>query len=114
MLQGWFRAQFPSNGIKPRVIELGGSNGFLPSIFTHAEYEVASNWPEVDVQNLHQYESSSVDVIILNQVLEHVPDPWCRVRNPSRVETRRDVRMEYTFPDLYTSVPSRLLALWRR
>ena len=84
-LESWFRAQFPSNGTKPRVIEFGGSNEFLPSIFIGAEYEIAPNWPHVDVQNLHQYKSASADVVMLDQVLEHVPDPWRAVAEVHRV-----------------------------
>jgi SAM-dependent methyltransferase len=84
-LESWFRVQFPNNGTKPRVIEFGGSNGFLPSIFIRAEYEIAPNWPHVDVQNLHQYKSASADVVVLDQVLEHVADPWRAVAEVHRV-----------------------------
>lgn len=84
-LEEWIKARFPASGPAPRVVEFGGSNGIIPTFFPRAEYEVAPNYPEVDVQDLRGYPDATYDVAILDEVLEHVEDPIRSVAEMLRV-----------------------------
>lgn len=68
-----------------RVIEFGGSNGFLADLFDGADYEIAPNAPEVDVQDLRGYPTDTFDVVILDEILEHVAKPWIAVEQVRRI-----------------------------
>lgn len=70
---------------RPKVIEFGGSNGYIKSLFSGAEYEVAPNAPEVDIQDLSAYATDSYDVIVLDEILEHVERPWVAVDQLKRL-----------------------------
>jgi len=70
---------------KPRVIEFGGSNGAIKQMFLGADYEVAPNYPDVDVQDLSSYATDSYDVAVVDQVLEHVAAPWRAVSELRRI-----------------------------
>jgi len=76
----------PNDG---RVVEFGGSNGVIETIFRelgfHGVYEVASNFPVTDIQSLTNYHDETYDVAIIDQVIEHVPDPRKAVRELKRV-----------------------------
>lgn len=67
------------------VAEFGGSNPALSRLLTYRSWNVAPNYPEVDVTNLHQYQAGSVDTIVLDNILEHVLDPETAVRECARV-----------------------------
>jgi SAM-dependent methyltransferase len=69
-----------------KAIELGGSEGTLKSILENVGYqvEVAGNYPEVDVHNL-PYASESFDAVLLDQILEHVSQPWIAVDEAWRI-----------------------------
>lgn len=80
------RKEFHFKKLKnPKIIEFGGSNGFIQKIFNHPNYEVADNYPEVDVQDLHQYADNSYDFVILDQILEHVPKPRQALKEVHRI-----------------------------
>jgi len=68
-----------------KAIEIGGSTGVIKSFFEQAEYVVAPPYPEADVQDLSWIEDESYDFVILDQVLEHVEDPWKAVEEVKRV-----------------------------
>ncbi len=70
---------------KLKAIEFGGSNRVIQRILSSVDYEVAPNWPEVDVQDLRQYPSESFDIVVIDQILEHVADPWKTVGEIKRV-----------------------------
>jgi len=55
-----------------KVIEFGGSNGFLAELLDGASYEVAPNAPAVYVQDLSSYPAEELDVVISDEILEHV------------------------------------------
>jgi len=74
------------------VIEIGGSNGIISGFFKHADYEVAPNYPYLDVQDLSSIPEESYDVVILDQVLEHVENPMKAIK-----EVRRILRSGGTF-----------------
>jgi len=75
----------PRLGEDLKAIEFGGSNGFLAALLEGIEYEVAPNAPAVDVQNLSQYPSDEFDLVILDEILEHVPRPWVAVEEVRRI-----------------------------
>jgi SAM-dependent methyltransferase len=82
--------QWVSEGLIPntevtKAIEFGASNGVIPAILNKANYTVAPNWPEVDIQNLYQYQNDSFDVVVIDQILEHVADPKKAVSEIGRV-----------------------------
>jgi SAM-dependent methyltransferase len=56
------------------VGEIGGSNGALRLFVCEAQYRQLA-YPEYDVQNLQQIKDNEFDLLILDQVLEHLPDP---------------------------------------
>jgi SAM-dependent methyltransferase len=64
---------------RPKVIEFGGSNGIIEKLFDTPSYEVAPNYPYVDIQNLSNYKENSWDFIVLDEVLEHVANPWLAI-----------------------------------
>lgn len=70
-----------------RVIEFGGSNGVIRGYFEGAVYEVAPNYPDVDVQDLSRYPSQAYDAVVVDQVLEHVPHPAQAVSELRRLLT---------------------------
>jgi SAM-dependent methyltransferase len=67
------------------ALEVGGSNGVVGKMLPSWRYEVAPNFPEVDVQNLDRYLDKTYDVVILDQVLEHVRHPQRAVDEIFRV-----------------------------
>ncbi len=68
-----------------KVVEFGGSNETIKDMFNFENYEIAENFPVVDIQNLKDYKSDSYDYVILDQVLEHVSDPWKAIREIYRI-----------------------------
>ncbi len=69
-----------------RIIEFGGSNGVIAQMFKpQYEVEVAPNYPEVDIQSLSDYENHCCDIIILDQILEHIPAPRTAVEECFRI-----------------------------
>jgi SAM-dependent methyltransferase len=59
----------------PRMAEFGGSNTLIRAFFNHPNYEIAPNYPEVDLRNLKNYRDGTYDFVVLDQVLEHVEAP---------------------------------------
>jgi SAM-dependent methyltransferase len=68
-------AESARNKAPPRAIEFGGSNGFIQKMLEGTTYEIAPNFPEVDIQNLIGYVDNSYDIVVIDNVLEHVIDP---------------------------------------
>lgn len=68
-----------------RVIEFGGSNGFIRDLFAGVDYEVAPNAPEVDIHDLSAYPADSYDFVVLDEILEHVRKPWIAVEEIRRI-----------------------------
>jgi SAM-dependent methyltransferase len=75
----------PRLGKELKVIEFGGSNGFLAGLLDGVSYEVAPNAPAVDVQDLSAYPADAFDVVILDEILEHVARPWVAVEEVRRI-----------------------------
>ncbi len=69
----------------PKIIEFGGSNGFIKTVFDCPSYEIAENFPEVDICNLEDYKSESYDFVILDQILEHVSRPGKALKEIRRI-----------------------------
>jgi SAM-dependent methyltransferase len=80
-IRGRLRERHPS----PRVVEFGGSNGYIRSLFGPCDYEVAPNVPVVDVQDLGAYPEQHYDVVVLDEILEHVERPWVAVDQIHRI-----------------------------
>jgi SAM-dependent methyltransferase len=78
-------ARLPPGGRELRVLELGGSNGVVALMLPHVRYEVAPNWPEVDVQDLAAYAAGAYDAVVIDNVLEHVPRPERAVEEIRRI-----------------------------
>jgi len=75
--------QFNRKGIK--AIEFGGSNKKLLDFLPEVDYEIAPNYPEVDIQELKQYPDNCYDLVLLDQILEHVEDPFKAVEEIRRI-----------------------------
>ena len=75
----------PRIGSGLRAIEFGGSNGFVAGLLDSVAYEVAPNAPEVDIQNLSAYPADEFDLVVLDEILEHVPRPWVAVEEVRRI-----------------------------
>ncbi|MDB4679664.1 MAG: class I SAM-dependent methyltransferase [Planctomycetaceae bacterium] len=69
-----------------RIVEFGGSNGVVAGwLAPQHKVEVAADYPEVDVQNLAAYEDECCDMVLVDQILEHVPDPIKAVSEIHRI-----------------------------
>jgi SAM-dependent methyltransferase len=83
--------EFARKHIAPRLregltaIEFGGSNGFLAELLDGVTYEVAPNAPAVDVQDLSSYPADEFDLVVLDEILEHVARPWVAVEEARRI-----------------------------
>jgi SAM-dependent methyltransferase len=73
------------NGSGIRAMELGGSNGVIKAMLPLSTYEIAPNYPAADVQDLSAYSSATYDLVVLDQVLEHIRDPWRAVSEIHRI-----------------------------
>lgn len=68
------------------VIEIGDSNGVLRDMLGHKPFEYfRAHYPPHDLQTLHLIPSSSCDVFICDNTLEHVADPHAAVHQMARV-----------------------------
>ena len=74
--------------IEPRIIEFGGSNSFIEKVFKHPNYEIAKNYPVVDIQDLSKFQPDHYDFVILDQVLEHIANPDKAIHEVYRVLKR--------------------------
>ena len=70
-LSAWFAARDWRGKV---VAEFGQTNQVLQSFLPGARYTLLE-YPEHDVQKLERVESGAFDLAILDQTLEHVPDP---------------------------------------
>lgn len=68
-----------------RVVEFGGSNGYIRRLFGTVDYEVAENAPVVDVHDLTAYPAETYDYVVLDEILEHVRKPWIATREIHRI-----------------------------
>jgi SAM-dependent methyltransferase len=73
------------NGVGVRAIEFGGSNEVIKRMLPGWTYEIAPNYPTVDVHDLSAYMPSAYDVVVLEQVLEHLRDPRRAVSEVYRI-----------------------------
>lgn len=67
------------------VVEFGGSNHFLEKAVRSPKIKVMPNYPEVDIQDLSRFGDNSLEAILLDEVLEHVEDPWLAISEVYRV-----------------------------
>jgi len=84
-LKVWVTQGTIPNTALTRAIEFGASNGVIPAILNKTNYTVAPNWPEVDIQHLHQYKDDNFDVVVIDQILEHVADPKSAINEIFRI-----------------------------
>jgi len=66
--------KFNQPGLK--AIEFGGSNEIVKKFLPKVDYETAPNYPEVDIQNLKGFPDNKYDIVVLDQILEHVEEPF--------------------------------------
>jgi SAM-dependent methyltransferase len=84
-IERWATGTFLPKVSNPKIIEFGGSNGTIARIFGDADYTISPNWPDVDIQDLKQYQSEAFDLVVIDQILEHVQDPQRAVSEIWRV-----------------------------
>ena len=68
-----------------KAIEFGGSTQIIKNILSEVDYQIAPNFPEVDIQNLEDYSSEEYDLVILDNVLEHVENPFKAIQEIHRI-----------------------------
>lgn len=83
----------------PAIIEFGGSNGIIKLMFRNHAYEIADNYPKIDIQDLRNFKSDHYDFVILDQVLEHVSDPAKAITEVHRI-LKKGGRLIVTTPFL--------------
>jgi SAM-dependent methyltransferase len=68
------------------AIEIGGSEGTIARMLRSlgSTVQLAPDYPRVDVENL-PYQPESCDIIVLDQILEHLRHPWVAVDQVRRV-----------------------------
>jgi len=68
------------------AIEIGGSEGTIAKMLRSlgATVQLAPDYPRVDVENL-PYKPESCDIIVLDQILEHLRHPWIAAEQVRRV-----------------------------
>jgi SAM-dependent methyltransferase len=82
----FLRKQLLKRGsLTTRVIEFGGSNGFIRKAFGDVQYEVAENAPVVDIHDLSEYPEEHYDFVVLDEILEHVRIPWVATKQIHRI-----------------------------
>ena len=74
-LESWLAINLPSLDRSFKVIEFGDSNNTIKNFFQKANYEIAANFPDVDIQNLTSYSDESYDAVVIDNILEHIPRP---------------------------------------
>ncbi len=74
-LERWLAINLPSLDRTFKVIEFGDSTDAIKNFFYKADYEIAANFPEVDLQDLKQYSDESYNAVVIDNVLEHIPRP---------------------------------------
>ncbi len=67
-----------------KVAEFGGTNDLLRAFLPDAEYELLA-YPEHDAHDLHGVADDQFDLVILDQVLEHLAEPERALREVHRV-----------------------------
>lgn len=74
------------------AIEIGGSEGTIARMLTYlgASTRIAQNYPQINVEEL-PYEDESFDVIVLDQVMEHLKHPWLAVTQVKRTLRREGI-----------------------
>jgi SAM-dependent methyltransferase len=83
---------FPMKG---NILGISGINQFYPFIDFNDSILEEVNYPDVDIQNL-PYSDDSFDVIISDQVLEHIEDPQRAFRESFRVLRRKGISIHTT------------------
>lgn len=70
-----------------KVIEFGGGNDITRAIFNDFKYEEAPNYPDVNIESLDRalYPDNTYDIVILDEVLEHVEDPVSAISECYRI-----------------------------
>src|SRR5262245_60048585 len=57
------------------VLEIGYSNRVISSFVNPRSHTITGNYPVADVCHMPHYQDGSFDIVILDQVLEHVQRP---------------------------------------
>jgi SAM-dependent methyltransferase len=73
------------HGGNAHAVEFGGSNGLIKAMLSGVRYEVAPNFPDADIQSLTAYATQSYDIVVVDNILEHVADPQKAVEEILRI-----------------------------
>ena len=106
------------------VGEFGDTNEVLRSFMRGAEHRLFT-YPEHDLQDLRNIPDGSLDVAVLDQTLEHVPDPEHALAEIRRVLTSRGIAIvttpflvpghaTNTYGDYYRWTPQGMALILRR
>jgi ubiquinone/menaquinone biosynthesis C-methylase UbiE len=81
--------------IEGRILDISSIGSFRSQINIASDHITIAQHPEVDVQRL-PYESESFDVVISDQVIEHVQNPWNGVQKSYRVLKKGGIAIHTT------------------
>jgi SAM-dependent methyltransferase len=70
---------------QPAVLEMGRSNGVIGRYLSPGSHVVTGDYPAADVCNMPEQPDGAYDIVVLDQVLEHVKDPRRAMQEVRRV-----------------------------
>jgi ubiquinone/menaquinone biosynthesis C-methylase UbiE len=92
--------------LRDKILGISGIGNFLPFIDTENSELIEVNYPEADLQRL-QYENDYFDVLISDQVLEHIEDPNKAIEESFRVLKNSGIMIHTTcFVNYYHPCPN--------
>jgi len=91
--------------LQNKILGISGINNFYPFIDTENSELIEVNYPEADMQKL-QYDNDSFDVLISDQVLEHIEAPHRAIDESFRVLKKNGIMIHTTcFINYYHPCP---------
>lgn len=70
-----------------KTLEIGGCEGTLKNVLIKSgvQYTLAPSYPEINIEERTPYTDESYDIVICDQVFEHLKKPWQAVKEIHRI-----------------------------